>query len=138
MARWLVKSDPDEYSAADLERDGVTSWEGVRNPTAQGHLRGMRAGDEVLVYHTGKQKAIVARATVAAAGRPDPSDPNGKAVAVQLRFEAWLARPVSLADIKAAREFADFDLVRIGRLSVMPVSAAHWSRLMKMAAPSGA
>lgn len=138
MSHWLVKSDPDEYSASDLARDGTTVWEGVRNPTALGHLRNMRPGDDVLLYHTGKQKAIVARASVAAAPRADPADPGGKSVVVQLRFGSWLRSAIPLAAIKSAPEFADFDLVRISRLSVMPVSAAHWSRLLKLAGGAGA
>lgn len=135
MNYWLVKSDPDEYSAAHLERDGETSWTGVSNPLARKHLRAMRKGDAVLLYHTGKEKAVVAIAHVARAipaGAPPADD------AVQLQFSRWLANPVPLAAIKADPAFADFTLVRIGRLSVMPVSQAHWKRILRVAADPAA
>lgn len=130
MANWLIKSDPDEYSAADLARDGQTCWTGVRNPVAQKHIRAMQPDDRVLVYHTGKEKAIVATALVAAAPRPDATDGDGQAWAVDLKFEGWLGKPVTLAAVKADPFFADFALVRIGRLSVMPVTAQEWTRLV--------
>jgi predicted RNA-binding protein with PUA-like domain len=133
VKRWLVKSDPEEYSAEDLARDGRTVWDGVSNPLALRHLRSMSPGDEVLVYHTGDQKAVVALARVASPPRPDPRDKSSKAWVVDLEFVAPLARPVRLADIRREASLADFDLVRISRLSVMPVSAVHWNRLMKLA-----
>jgi predicted RNA-binding protein with PUA-like domain len=133
VASWLVKSDPDDYSAVDLERDGSTSWTGVRNPVAQRHLREMKPGDDVLVYHTGDEKAIVATARVAFKPIPDPTDPDAKRVAVQLTFGAWLKSPVTLAGIKADPFFKTFDLVRVSRLSVMPVSEPQWKRLWKLA-----
>ena len=130
MKRWLVKSDPEEYSAHDLARDGRTAWTGVRNPTAVAHLRAMTPGDEVLVYHTGAEKAIVATAAVCGEPRPDPSDASS--AVVDLSFEGWLEQPVTLKAVKEDKFFADFDLVRLSRLSVMPVSAAQWSRLLRM------
>lgn len=133
MKRWLVKSDPDEYSAEDLARAGRTVWDGVSNPLALRHLSSMSPGDEVLVYHTGDQKAVVALARVASSPRPDPRDKSGKVQVVDLEFVAPLARPVPLKDIRKEPNLADFDLVRISRLSVMPVSAAHWARLLKLA-----
>ncbi len=129
MARWLIKSDPEDYSAANLERDGRTLWTGVRNPTAQRHLRGMVKGDDLLVYHTGDERAVVAIARVEANPIPDPTDKSGKSVAVEIAFVRWLKAPVALADIKADPELADMPLVRIGRLSVMPVSADEWKKL---------
>jgi predicted RNA-binding protein with PUA-like domain len=133
MNRWLVKGDPEDYSAADLERERRTEWSGVRNPVAQGHLREMKIGDEVLVYHTGGEKAVVALARVAAGPRPDTGDQTGKLVVVDLEFVRWLKNPVTLAAIKADSAFADFLLVRIGRLSVMPVNAGQWKRIMELA-----
>ncbi len=133
MAQWLVKSDPAEYSAADLARGKRTLWAGVRNATAQLHLRAMKAGDEVLIYHTGREKVVVAIAFVQQDARPDPTDATGKSQAVELAFKAWVKLPVTLATIKADPAFAEFDLVRIGRLSVMPVPAALWKRLVKLA-----
>lgn len=129
---WLVKSDPDEYSASDLERDGTTAWTGVRNALAQQHLKAMQRSDEVFVYHSGKDKAIVAIARVARAAYPDSTDDAGKAVAVDLTFDRWLDQPVKLADIKADPFFEEFELVRMSRLSVIPVTTQVWTRLGRM------
>lgn len=131
--RWLVKTEPTDYAAEDLERDGTTDWTGVKNPTAQQHLRAMKAGDDVLVYHTGNVKAIVATATVERGPAPDPGDPAGKRVQVTLAFGGWLKTPVTLKQIKADERFADFDLVRMSRLSVMPVDGATWKALLGLA-----
>jgi predicted RNA-binding protein with PUA-like domain len=136
--RWLIKSDPDEYSAADLERDGTTVWDGVTNALAQKHMRAMSAGDDVLVYHTGDEKAVVAVARVSAAPRPDPKDKSGKLSVVALAFARWLPSPASLSTIKADKSLADFALVRIGRLSVMPVTAAQWKRIEAISKAAGA
>lgn len=132
MHYWLIKGDPDDYSAADLERDGQTVWDGVSNPVALKHLRSMAAGDGVFIYHTGSQKAIVAIGEVAVGPRSDPKDKSGKAVLVEMRFKQWLKNPVTLAEIKANPDFADFELVRIGRLSVMPVSAGRWKAILAL------
>lgn len=134
MGGWLIKSDPDEYSAHDLKRDRKTVWDGVANPTALIHLRAMRDGDAVLIYHTGGEKAILALAKVSGNPRPDPADARGKNVLVTIAFEKYLDRPVTLAEIKADKAFANFDLVRLSRLSVMPVSAAHWKRILALSA----
>lgn len=133
MKRWLVKSDPQEYSADHLAEDGQTVWDGVSNPLAQKHLREMSKGDPVLIYHTGDERAVVALAHVAVGPRPDREDASGKIAVVTIAFDKRLASPVTLAAIKAESAFADFDLVRLGRLSILPVSAGHWNRLMKMA-----
>lgn len=133
MKRWLVKSDPQEYSADHLEEDGQTIWDGVSNPLAQKHLREMSKGDPVLVYHTGEERAVVALAKVVVGPKPDPDDVSGKLAVVTLAFDKRLKTPVTLADVKAEPVFANFDLVRLGRLSILPVSAAHWNRLMKLA-----
>lgn len=132
LKRWLLKSDADDYSTQDLERDGRTEWDGVRNPTALIHMRAMAAGDRVLMYHSGKQKAVVATATIVRGPYSDPADATGKLVWVDIEFGEWLKNPVTLASIKADPAFAEFDLVRISRLSVMPVSAGQWKRLIAM------
>lgn len=132
MAHWLIKSDPDEYSAHDLARDKKTAWTGVSAPAALLHLRTMRDGDEILVYHTGDEKAVVALAHVSGKPALDPDDPKQKNVIVTVAFDSYLKRPVTLAEIKADETFAEFALVRIGRLSVMPVSPAHWKRIIAM------
>jgi uncharacterized protein YbbK (DUF523 family)/predicted RNA-binding protein with PUA-like domain len=129
MDRWLLKTDPDTYSFADLERDGTTRWDGVSNALALRHLRAMAAGDAVLVYETGDVKAIVGTATVAKGAYADPKAKDPRLVVVDLRAGKRLARPVLLAAVKADRSLADFPLVRMGRLSVMPVTAAQWERI---------
>lgn len=131
MNRWLVKTEPDEYAYDDLERDGHGTWDGVRNPTALIHLRAFAAGDEVLVYHTGKEKRVIGVARVVKGPYPDPKQDDPRYVVVDLEPVRRLDRPVTLAEIKADPAFAVFDLVRISRLSVMPVPAALWRRLTR-------
>jgi predicted RNA-binding protein with PUA-like domain len=132
MNRWLVKSDPDDYSAADLERDGSTCWDGVKNNTALIHIRNMRPGNEVLIYHSGKDKSVVAVAKVTSEPYPDPAGDDERFAVVDLSFTGWLSEPVPLKAIKTDDVFAEFDLVRISRLSVMPVPAPLFKKLVKM------
>jgi len=113
-------------------RDGRTSWSGVKNPLAQKHLRSIRKGDRIFYYHTGKEKAVVAVATAASDAYADPKDKSGKLAVVDVVPERKLARPVTLAEIKADEAFASFPLVRMSRLSVMPVSDAEWKRIEKL------
>lgn len=129
MARWLLKTEPEEYSYDDLVAEGRGRWDGVRNPTALRHLRAMRPGDVALIYHTGKEKAIVGVAEVVSEPYPDPNAGDEGLVAVDVRARARLPRPISLTEIKADPAFADWELVRISRLSVMPVRDEHWTRL---------
>ncbi|MGH7338344.1 MAG: EVE domain-containing protein [Myxococcota bacterium] len=130
MARWLVKSDPDDYAFADLARDGKTLWDGITNAAALGHLRRMKPGDDCLVYETGGVKAIVGRARVAAAPRADRRDP--KLVAVELAAGEPVKRPLTLAQVKADPAFATWELVRNSRLSVMPVPEPLWERIGRL------
>ena len=132
MAQWLVKEEPEHYAYSQLERDGKTVWSGVKNPLAQKHLRSIRKGDRILYYHTGKEKAVVATAKAASDAYADPADRSGKLYAVDIVPEAPLAHRVTLADIKADAAFASFALVRMSRLSVMPVSDAEWTRIERM------
>ena len=132
MARWLVKEEPDHYSFDQLTRDGKTVWAGVRNPLAQKHLRSIRRGDRIFYYHTGKEKSVVATAKAASDAYPDPSDATGKSFVVDVVPDKKLARPVTLAEIKADKSFASFPLVRMSRLSVMPVSDDEWERIEKI------
>ncbi len=129
---WLFKEEPTHYSYDDLVRDGRTSWTGVRNPVAQKHLRSVKKGDRIFFYHTGDEKAVVGIAKAAGAPYPDPSDNTGKLYAVDVEPVRRLARPVTLAAIKADRAFATFPLTRIPRLSVMPVTDDEWSLIEKM------
>ena len=129
---WLFKEEPSHYSYADLERDGETWWSGVENPLARKHLRNIKPGDHVLYYHTGKEKAIVGEMTVLEGPRPDPESKDANAVVVKVAPVKVWSRPVTLAEIKAEPAFKDWELVRMARLSVMPVSAEHWKRLEAM------
>jgi predicted RNA-binding protein with PUA-like domain len=129
MSQWLVKEEPEHYSYDQLERDRKTVWAGVRNPLAQKHLRGIRRGDRIFYYHTGKEKAVIAVAKAASDAYPDPGDPDGKLHVVDVVPDKKLRRPVTLAEIKADAAFATFALVRMARLSVMPVTDDEWSRI---------
>jgi predicted RNA-binding protein with PUA-like domain len=132
MAQWLVKEEPEHYAYDQLEKDRKTVWAGVRNPLAQKHLRSIRKGDRIFYYHTGKEKAVVGVARAIGDAYPDPDDDTGKSFVVDVAPEKKLARPVTLAEIKADRAFADFPLVRMSRLSVMPVTDGEWTRIEKM------
>jgi len=132
MAHWLVKEEPDRYGYDQLERDRTTVWAGVRNPLAQKHLRSIRKGDAIFYYHTGKQKAVVAVARAASDAYPDPSDATGRLFVVDIAAGKTLPNPVTLAAIKADSAFASFPLVRLSRLSVMPVTDAEWERIEGM------
>ncbi|MEO6324655.1 MAG: EVE domain-containing protein [Thermoanaerobaculia bacterium] len=126
---WLVKSDPDEYSFQDLSREKRTWWSGVKNPTAVKHLASMKKGDRVIVYHTGTERSVVGLATVVADPKPDPENP--KSVLVQLAAGAAAKKPITLDQIKANTLFAESPLVKIGRLSVVPLTGAQYSLLAK-------
>jgi predicted RNA-binding protein with PUA-like domain len=129
-ARWLVKTEPSTFSFADLQREKRSTWDGVSNPVALKHLRAMRAGDDVLVYHTGDEKAVVGHARVARDAYPDPKAKDGRLVVVDLEAGEPLDRPVSLAALKALPELASWELVRISRLSVMPVPPEAWKAVL--------
>ena len=134
MALWLCKIEPDCYNFDALIRDGETLWDGVSNALARKHLRQMRPGDRVLYYHTGKEKAVVGEMAVAGEPQPDPKADDEAAVAVRMRPVRKFSRPVSLAEIKEDRLLAAWDLVRLPRLSVVPVTESQWKRIEKMAA----
>jgi len=131
--RWLFKTEPGAYSFARLERDRRAVWDGVRNALALKHLAATAAGDEVLVYHTGDERAAVGVARVVRGPYPDPKQKDPRLLVVDLEPVRVLARPVGLAEMRANRKLAGFDLLRLPRLSVMPVSAAHWTEVLRMA-----
>lgn len=132
-AKWLFKSDPDTYSFADLERDRQTVWDGVSNNLALKYLRSTHRGDAALIYHTGAEKAVVGMAEVVSDPYPDPKENDARLVVVDLKAGRPLARPVTLSEIKQQAALKDFDLVRLPRLSVMPVSDAQWNAIMGIA-----
>jgi predicted RNA-binding protein with PUA-like domain len=133
MALWLCKQEPSCYSYDDLVRDGSTVWDGVSNPLARKHLWQMKAGDRVLFYHTGKEKAVVGEMVVAADAHSDPKGEDDKAVVVEVRPVRKFPAAVTLAQVKADKLLADWDLVRLPRLSVVPVTAAQWKRVELLA-----
>ena len=129
---WLFKEEPGNYSFDAFVKDGKTVWSGVKNPLAQKHLRSVKKDDTIFYYHTGDEKSVVGIARAMGDAYSDPSDKTGKAAVVDIAPVKKLARPVTLKEIKADPAFKDFALVRISRLSVMPVSAAEWRRIEKL------
>ena len=127
--RWLFKTEPNEYSYNDLDQEKKAVWDGVSNNLALKNLREVRLGDEVLIYHSGDEKAIVGIAEAITDAYPDPNEADEKVVVVNLKSKRRLSRPLTLAEIKAIEALSDFDLVRLPRLSVMPVSPDQWSIL---------
>jgi len=131
---WLVKTEPSTYSYDDLARAATAVWDGVKNPVALRNLRAMHPGDQVLVYHTGDEKAVVGWATVVSAPYADPKKKDPKLIVIDLKAQRRLPQPVTLAQIKADKTLSELPIVRQGRLSVSPVTAPQWSRLLKLAA----
>ena len=129
---WILKTEPSDYSFADLQRDRRTRWSGVSNPVALKHLRSMAPGDEVMIYHTGDEKRIVGLARVAGAPYADPDAGDERMTVVDVSAGEPIAKPVTLAAIKADAAFAELALVRQGRLSVVPVPAPLWKRLLEL------
>jgi predicted RNA-binding protein with PUA-like domain len=132
MAYWLFKEEPEHYSLEDLFRDKRAVWAGVENNLALKHLRSVQKGDHVFYYHTGKEKAVVGVMEVVKGPYPDPKRDEARLVVVDVKPIRRLNRPVSLAEIKANPKFADFALVRISRLSVMPVTDEHWAEIERL------
>jgi predicted RNA-binding protein with PUA-like domain len=133
MNYWLAKSEPETYSWADLVKDGQTAWTGVRNFQARINLRAMKTGDKVLFYHSGEGKEIVGLAKVAKVAYPDPTAKDGDWVCVDLAAVKPLAKPVSLPAVKADRALKEMVLVKNSRLSVQPVTAEEFARILQLA-----
>lgn len=133
MAYWLLKSEPEKYSWDRLLADGRTHWDGVRNHQAAINLKAMRVGDRAFFYHSQEGLEIVGIAEIVREAYPDPSDPAGRFVMVDVAPVEKLPQPVSLAQIKAEPRLAEFRLVRQSRLSVVPVSDAEWRLICSMA-----
>jgi len=122
---YLLKTEPSVYSFANLEKEKSTLWDGVTNPVALKHLRGMKSGDRLVIYHTGDEKSAVGTATVESVSITDPKNPQ-----VRIAVGAAIAKPKTLAEIKAEKTFAESPLVRQGRLSVVPLTAEQWKLLV--------
>lgn len=131
MAHWILKTEPSTYSFERLMKERTAVWDGVTNPVALKNIRAMQPGDELMIYHTGDEKACVGLATVSSAPYPDPK--NAKLVVVDLRAGARLGRAVTLAEIRGEPLFKELALVRMPRLSVVPATEAQWKKLMEMA-----
>lgn len=121
---YLLKTEPSEYSFADLEREGATIWDGVSNPVALKNLRAMKAGERLIIYHTGEEKRAVGLAIVVSVDASDPQNPR-----IKIKADGKISRPMSLAQIKTNQLFSDSPLVRQGRLSVVPLSLAQYKFL---------
>jgi predicted RNA-binding protein with PUA-like domain len=130
---WILKTDAESYPFDELRREGRTVWDGVTNPLALKHIRGMAQGDRALIYHSGQEKALVGLARIVSDPYPDPKADNPKLAVVEVAAGKRLTRPVTLAAVKADPAFADLGLVRMSRLSVIPVPPAQWTRLLAMA-----
>ena len=133
MAYWLVKSEPSTYSFDRLIKDKQTTWDGVRNYAARNHLKSMKKGDEVLFYHSNEGLEIVGIAKVGKEAYPDPTTDEGAWVVVDLKPHKRLKKPVPLTQIKADKRLSDMALVRLGRLSVQPVTDNEWKVIMELA-----
>jgi predicted RNA-binding protein with PUA-like domain len=130
---WLFKEEPTHYSFDAFVKDGNTVWSGVKNPLAQKHLRSVKKGDRIFYYHTGDEKAVIGIAKAVGDAYPDPQDKSGRLSVVDVAPVKKLKRAVTLSEIKADSAFKDFPLVRISRLSVMPVSDSEWARIEHLA-----
>lgn len=132
-SKWLLKSDPETYSFDDLLREGTTRWDGVSNNLALKNLRNFHLGDLALIYHTGEERAVVGIAEILSDPYPDPARNDPRLVVVDVKAREKLKHPVSLDEIKRQAAFRTFDLVKLPRLSVMPVSDAQWAALLALA-----
>jgi predicted RNA-binding protein with PUA-like domain len=131
--RWLFKTEPSVYSFQQLEKDKKTMWDGVKNNLALKNLKDINKGDPILIYHTGDEKAAVGVARALSDAYPDPSQKNPKLLVVDIEAVKPLPRPVTLAEVKANKKLANFDLVRLSRLSIMKVSEDQWNVIEQMA-----
>jgi predicted RNA-binding protein with PUA-like domain len=133
MAYWLAKTEPESFSYADLQHLGRDRWNGVKNFAALKHLKNMKPGDLLFIYHTGKEKAIVAVAEIVTLPYPDPNETDSRFIVVDVEPRYPLIRPVTLKEIKATIAFQKWELVRQSRLSVMPVTPEHWQLIHSIA-----
>jgi predicted RNA-binding protein with PUA-like domain len=131
--RWLFKTEPSVYSYQQLEKDKKTTWDGVKNNLALKNLNDIEKGDQILIYHTGDEKAAVGVARALSGAYPDPSQKNPRMLVVDIEAVKPLPRPVTLAEVKTNSKLANFDLVRLSRLSIMKVSEEQWNIIEAMA-----
>ena len=130
--QWLFKTEPSEYSYDDLERETKAVWDGVTNSLALKHLRQVRIGDEILIYHSGDVKAIIGLAQAVSDPYQNPREDDEKLIVINLKPKRRLVRPITLSEIKVIEEFKEFDLLRLPRLSVIPIPDNYWDRLQDL------
>ena len=133
MAYFVLKTEPEDYSLDDLERDGSTVWDGIGNNAALMHMRTAKPGDKAFVYHTGKERAVVGIAEITSKAYPDPKADDEKRVVFDLAFKKRLKKPVTLAQIKDEPELAEWALLKQGRLGVVPTTSQQWKAVNAMA-----
>ncbi|MDY6901791.1 MAG: EVE domain-containing protein [Cyanobacteriota bacterium] len=129
---WLLKTEPNEYSYTDLEKEKTAVWDGVKNNLALKNMRAMLPGEEVFIYHTGKERRIMGIAQVASTAYPDPKLNDSKRLVIDIRAVQKLGQPITLAQIKQDAQFTGFDLLRLPRLSIVPVLPQYWQGLLEM------
>jgi len=129
---WLFKTEPEDYSYGDLERDQRVMWSGLRNSITLKNLRGVRLGDQILIYHAGAEKAVVGVAEAVTDAYPDPEENDESIVVVEIKPRRKFSQPVLLAEIKASSALSDFDPARLPLLSVMPVSNVDWEAIQEL------
>jgi predicted RNA-binding protein with PUA-like domain len=132
MNYWLVKTDPETYSWDDFSKDKITSWDGIRNFAARLHLKAMKKSDRVLVYHSGGESAVMGTAVVTKMFYPDPTAEEGEWYSVELKKEKQLKRPVTLKEIRQEKKLKEMLLIKISRLSVMPVTEPEFTHILEM------
>ncbi|CCH65540.1 hypothetical protein RINTHM_10800 [Richelia intracellularis HM01] len=133
MAYWLMKTEPNEYSYDNLVNEGITVWDGISNALALKYLRTMKIGDTALIYHTGKERKIVGTAETVSLPYPNPTLDDPKLLVIKVKVGNRICNPIHLKQIKQDEYFAGFDLVKLPRLSIVPVSVPYWQRLQEMA-----
>ena len=132
MAYWLCKQEPSTYNIDKLEKEKKTSWDGVHNNLALKHMRQMKKGDLAFFYHSGDEKQIAGIMEITSEAYPNPKEKDPRFVLVDVKFKKRLSRPVTLQEIKSNKKFKDWELLRISRLSVMPVPTQIWSEITKI------
>lgn len=132
MSYWILKTEPTTYSYDRLEKEKTAVWDGVANPVALKNLKAMQKGDELMIYHTGGEKSVIGTASVTKEAYPDPKAGDPSMVVIDIKVGKRLPQPVTLAEIKTDATFAEMALVRQGRLSVVPATAAQWKRLLAL------
>ena len=129
---WLAKQEPSSYNFSKLEKEKQTVWDGVHNNLALKHINNMKKGDQIFFYHSGNEKQIVGIMVVASKPYPNPDEKNKRFVVVKVKHKKRLKRPVTLSEIKKEKKFKNWELLRISRLSVMPVPKQIWDYIIKM------